>query len=203
MKQLLLSIGILFAIASSGVAQSGGAQLPPTPKAAKSDATMVKIRQIDDLIQLLPLNLKKAQIDSILVALEKVRDKQQKIRMLEDDDLEKLDPEISETYKQATEKGAYPNRELQSKIAATMRAMSIRRSVALGEMVDEFYVATKSVFEPGQRTVMAKSLAVAALDPTLKVDKMDEEAKVKFFIRQIFLDVHAYPALIEIRKVAP
>jgi hypothetical protein len=197
MKHLLFSLGLFAALVAAAPAQSTA-----TPKAAQSDATFQKIRQLDVLIQLLPLNLKKAQIDLLLTALEKARDSEKKIRSLEDDDLAKLAPKISEALKNAQEKGAYPPRELQTEIAALTRAMGIRRQVATGEMVDDLYKVVDTGLEAGQKTVMAKSLAAAALDPSLKGVKMTDEQKVKFYIRQILLDITAYESLKDLRKTA-
>jgi len=198
MKHLLLSLGLFAALSGATFSQA----TVTTPKAAKSDATMLKIRQIDVLIQLLPLNLKKNQIDAILLQAEKAKEAERKIRMMEDDDLEKLDPKVSEVLRAALEKGAYPPRELQLEVSKLTRAMAIRRQVALAEMVDNFYTGVKDVLEPGQKTVMAKSLDIAVLDPSIKVDSMNEEAKIKFFIRRIFLDSTAYESLKELRKTA-
>jgi hypothetical protein len=198
MKHLLLSLGLFAALVAVAPAQA----LPPTPKAAKSEATMAKIRQIDVLIQLLPLNLKKNQIDRLLLQQEKAKESERKIRMLEDDDLEKLEPRVSEALKAGLEKGSYPPRELQLDVAKLTRAMAIRRQVAVGEMVDEFYKAIDEVMEPGQKTIMAKSLDIAVLDPSVKVAQMNDEAKIKFYIRRIFLDSTAYESLKELRKTA-
>ncbi|MGV3617690.1 MAG: hypothetical protein ACO1SV_20380 [Fimbriimonas sp.] len=198
MKHLLLSLGLFAALAVVAPAQSS----VTTPKAAKSDATMQKIRQVDVLIQLLPLNLKKAQIDTILMQQEKAKEAERKIRLMEDDDLEKIDGKLSEALKAGLEKGAYPPRELQVEVAKLTRAMAIRRQVALGEMVEAFWEGIKGAIEPGQRTIMIKSLDVAALDPSLKADKMDDDAKLRFYIRRIFLDATAYESLKELRKTA-
>lgn len=197
MKHLLLSLGLFAAFVAAAPAQSTS-----TPKAAQSDATMRKIQQIDVLIQLLPLNLKKNQIDLLLTGLDKARESEKKIRSMEDDELAKLEPKLAEALKNAYEKGAYPPRELQSEVAAVTRAMGIRRQVATGEMVEDLYKVVDTGLEAGQKTIMAKSLAAAALDPSLKGVTMTEEQKVKFYIRKILLDITAYESLKELRKTA-
>lgn len=176
------------------------AQAVQTPKAAESTATMARVRKIDVLIQILPLNLKKKQIDVILTQIEKAKEKERQIRILEDGDIAKLEPRVSNALKDGIEKGVYPSRELQVEVSKLTRAMSIRRSVALGEMVDDFYAGTKDILEAGQKTVMEKSLDVAALDPSVDAKKMDSEAKIRFFIKKIFLDESAYETLKEMAK---
>lgn len=197
MKHLLLSLGVLAALVTAAPAQSVS-----TPKASQSDATIQKIRQLDVLIQLLPLNLKKTQIDLLLTGLEKAKESEKKIRTLEDDDLEKLSPKVSAALKNALEKGAYPPREMQNEVASLTRAMGIRRQIATGEMVEDMYKVIDTGLEAGQKTIMAKSLDSAALDPSLKGVKMTDEQKVKFYIRRILLDITAYESLKELRKTA-
>jgi hypothetical protein len=176
------------------------AQVKPTAKAAQSAATMGRIQKIDVLIQVLPLNLKKPQIEALLVQMEKAIEKDREIRTLEDQDLEKLEPKVTDALKDGLDKGVYPPRELQQEVAKLTRAMAIRRQVAMGEMVDAFYAGIDKVMEPGQRTVMAKSLEAALLEPNVKASLVTEEQKIKFFIRKVFLDVAAYQVLLDLSK---
>ena len=200
MKNLLISLGLFATLVCVAPAQI---VVPiQTPKGPKSDAILQRIRQVDSLIQLLPLNLKKDQIDRLLLQQEKAKESERKIRMMEDDDLEKLEPRLSQILKAALEKGAYPPREFQVDVAKLTRAIAIRRQVAVGEMVEAFYEGVRDVLEPGQKTIMAKSLDIAVLDPSVKVKEMTEEQKIKFFIRTIFLDPYAYASLKELRKTA-
>jgi len=196
MKQLLLSLGLAFALV-------GGAAAQATPKGSKSDQTVVKIRQVDVMVQLIPLTLKKAQIDKLLPSIEKARAKELQIRKMEDDDLEKLDARLDDALKNGLEKQAYPPRELQVDVSKLTRAMAIRRQVALAEMIEEVYNATNTILDEGQRTVMEKSLNIGALDPSLKDKELTREQKIKFFIRQILLDSYAYDMLLKLQKTAP
>ena len=192
-----LSVLALVACFSVVSAQS---QVPTTPKAAKSEATMERVRKVDFLIQVLPLNLKKAQIDRVLTAIEKARDRERQVRIAEDDELAKVDEKLAAAVKEGIDKGVYPSRDLQQEVAKMFRTMALRRSIILNEMVDTFYQDVKNVLEPGQKTVMEKSLDAAALEPGLDVAKMDSEAKIKFFIKKIFMDSIAYDTLRELQK---
>jgi hypothetical protein len=69
-------------------------------------------------------------------------------------------------------------------------------------MVEEFYNAIKGVFDEGQMKVMANSLDVAVLDPSVKKDSMKDEDKIKFFIKRIFLDEVTYDLLLKLQKNA-
>lgn len=199
MKTLLLCLGALIA---TTVHAAEPQQTSSTPKAAASAKIMMQIRKLDALIQIVPLNLKKNQIDAILLMQEKAQEKERQIRMLEDNDLEKLEPKLSTMVQSGIEKGTYPQREFQSEIANLTRAMGLRRQVASGEIVTDFYAGIKDVLDAGQKTIMAKSLNPALLSPGTKVDTMTEEDKIKFFIRAVFIDNAAYEVLKELRKTA-
>lgn len=198
MKPFLASLALGIVLVSGAHAQSSNQKnlLP-------GERTVVRVQQMDVLIQILPLNLKQGQIDKILTALEKGRQKEREIRTLEDKDLAVLDGRLEKALKDAYEKGAYPPRELQNDVVKMLRAVNIRRQVAASEIVDQVWADTKDVFEPGQKTVMEKSLNASFLEPGLDVEKMNAEAKIKFFIKKVFLDPTTYDSLKELRKVAP
>ncbi|AIE83885.1 hypothetical protein [Fimbriimonas ginsengisoli] len=199
MKHLLLSFGLLFALGASATAQISTPPLT-TPKAADSDRAIIRIRQVDMLIQILPLTLRKDQYGPILTALERARAKEKQIRSLEDDDLAKIAKKLEDAVNNGIDKGEYPPKELQVEAAKLMRAMGIRRQIATAEMTDEFVEATKGVFDDGQKKVMANSLDLV-LDQTKK-DSMKEEDKVKFFVKRIFLDEVTYDLLLKLQKHA-
>lgn len=196
MKHLILSLGLCVALVSGAAAQA------VTPKGAKSDEVMVKVRQIDILNQLLPLALRKSQYNGILTALEKARQKEKQIRTLEDGDLEKIYKDVDDAVTNAIDKGTYPPNAMQGNVDKLLTAMGIRRQVAIGEMVEEFYDATSKIFDAGQKKVMANSLDAAKLDPSVKKDQMTEEQKIKFFIRKVFLDQITYDLLVKMEKTA-
>ena len=200
MKKLFIALGLVLALTGGGVSQQS-----VTPKGAKSDATLLKIRQIDMLVQILPLAIKKTQFEPILASLDRAREKQKKTLLMEDDFLEKIDAELGEAVKNGLEKGTFPPHDLQVKAAKLWHALSINRQVATNEMVQDLYTTFKGdathtgVFDEGQLKVMANSLDAQAFDPSVKKDSMNEVAKIKFFITQIFLDPVTYDLL---RKLA-
>lgn len=193
MKQFLFVLALLMT-AALVPAQTA------TVKPGQAEETYNKIHKIDVLIQILPLNLKKAQIDRVLSAMEKASAKEKAMRKMEDDELGKLDAKISEALKAGIEKGVYPKREFQVEVATATRAIGLRRALTINEMVDTFYDDIKSVLEPGQKTIMEKSLDVAQLDPSIKVTDMSSEEKIKFFIRRVLLDATAYDTLRQLQK---
>lgn len=203
MKKLLFSLSLAAAFAGLAVtpayAQSSGAV---TPKGSKSDQSIIKIRQLDMIIQILPLNIRKEQYDPLFRSLERSRAKEKQIRALEDDDLEKIDPKLSDAVKNALDKGSYPPHDLLVDAMKLMKAFGIRRQIATEEMVDDLYKTLKTTFDAGQMKVMANSLDAVQLDPSIKKDSLTDEAKQRFFIKRIFLDETTYDLLLKLQKTA-
>lgn len=195
MKKPLLALALL----ALGAALCP-AQLPPTPEGARSDEILRKVARLDSLIQLVPLNLTKEQMNPILSAIEKERQKLRELQSTEAKDLVGLDAKVSKAVDDGQQKNVYPPRDLQVEVAKMMRALGIRRQMFNGEMVDMVYGVCKNTLNEGQLKVMEKSLKPELLDPSLKGVDMDSEARIKFFIRKILLDPVAYDVLREMYK---
>lgn len=199
MKTLLASLALGLALIGSAAAQTP----VTTPKGAKSDATFYKMRQIDTMLQLMPLNLKKEQIKKLLVQLDIARETEKQARMKEDDMLEKMDERVSKALSEAYEKGTYPPRDLQLEMLKNTQAMAISRGLVGDDILEAFYKGTMSIWEGGQMKVMMNGLDIAKLAPNLKVSEMKTEDKIKFFMRRVFLDPVAYDCLQKLQKYAP
>lgn len=194
MTKPLLALALLSLFAAVAPAQT------PNPDAARSDAIMKKVARLDSLIQIVPLILTKEQLPPLLSAIEKVHQKQKELYAQEAKDLVNLDGKISKVVDDGIEKNVYPPHDTQILVAATMRAMGIRRQLFYNEMVDAVYEVCKTTLNEGQLKTMEKSLKPEALEPNLKGVEMDSEAKMKFFVRKILLDPVAYDVLVEIGK---
>lgn len=188
---LTLSLG---ALASAQPSQA------VTPGGPRSDEIMLKVQRLDVLIQVVPLALTKEQIPPLLSAIEKARQKEKELRAQEDKDLIKIEAKMSKAIDEGIEKDKYPPREVQTEVAATMRAMGLRRSLLYNDMVDLVYDACKKTLNEGQLKTMEKSLSPELLGSTTKGSEMDETAKIKFFIRKVILDPIAYDVLREMDK---
>jgi hypothetical protein len=194
MKKPLLSLLLLTLLATVAPAQS------QSPDAVRSDAIMKKVSKLDVLIQVVPLLLTKEQFPPILGAIEKVHQKQKELYAQEAKDLTTIEAELTKTVDDGVKKNVYPPREVQIKVAGLLRASGIRRNLFYNEMVDLVFDACKKTLNAGQIKTMEKSLKPELLDPSIKVDTMDSDAKVKFFIRKVILDPNAYDVLIDMSK---
>ena len=170
------------------------------PDAAKSDAVMKKVGQLDVLIQIVPLALGKDQIPPLLNAIEKVRQKQKELYALESKDLATLDAKLTKTVDDSVQKNVYPTHETQNEVANLLRAMGVRRSVFNDEMVETVFAVCKKTLNEGQLKTMEKSLKPELLDPSLKGVAMDSDARVKFFVRKVVLDPLTYDLLVQMSR---
>jgi hypothetical protein len=172
-------------------------------RGAKSNEILTQMRQLDLLNQILPLLMNKDQIGKLLTAIEKARANVRNIEQLEDQDLAKQAQKVSEATKAGFDQQKLPERELLVELNKLVRAFSIRRQVAIGENVTTVKEAFDAVLNPGQRKAAANSLNPGLFDPSLKVEQMSEEQKIRFFIQEILLDPLAYDVLKRLQKSAP
>lgn len=167
---------------------------------ARADATLALFDQVDALGKLLPLVLTKAQIRDILPAIEKARAKELEIKLLDADEIAKLDAESAKAVQAGVEGGIYPGKELQGRISKVTGALALRRQIAFGEMVDTVHEALVKTMDAGQLKVMASLLKPDSYDPRLKPATMSETEKQKFFVRIVFLNGTAYDLLLRMSK---
>lgn len=192
MKPFLLCLALFAVAVTAAPAQ--------VINAARSDEIMTKMRKADMLIQILPLTLTKDQIPKLLIKIEKARQKQDQIMAMEADDLVRLDAKLSKAVDDGVKKGVYPSPDLQKEVYKLTTAFTIRRNILASECVDLVFEEAKAVLNDGQKKVMEKSLDASKFDPSLKVDQMSSDDKVKFFIRRVFLDPITYELLKDINK---
>lgn len=180
---------------------------PPLPGTAaqreaigKSVLTIDKFNRIDILGKLLPVNLTKEQMRALLPVIEKARAKEFEIRLLDAQEIAKLDAEVTKAVDSGIAKNDVPSVELQNKIRNVTRAVTIRRQIATTEMVEMIYEASKKNLDAGQLKVMANTLKPELIAPGTMAET--EEQKIKFFIRYIFLDGLTYDLLLRMSKPA-
>lgn len=184
------------------LATSAAGQGITTPNGGKSDATTLKIHQIDLLVQLLPLAIRKDQFNPLLSALEHARSDVRRLEAAEDADLAKIDGEVSDAVNNALEKGVYPPKEMQLKWAKLYRDMGLRRQIDLGVITSNAVEALEKVFDAGQVKVMENSLDPYAMDPSIKKDSLDKDGKIRFFVNMIMLDNSTYDLLVKLHEKA-
>jgi hypothetical protein len=203
MKNLLLSILLLFALAAAAAAQP-----ITTDKGKRSDEIYIKIRKIDLLSQLLPLVLTKEQINNTLLpSIEKARQRIRLVLSAEDDEVGSLEDRVNEVLKNALERGVFPPPTFTDEIERRSRGMATRRSVEIANQTEEILKAVKPVMTAGQWKVMAGTFPARVADPTATdPEKVSEDLRVRVFIQRVLLDPLTRELLMDIaekRKDAP
>jgi hypothetical protein len=197
MKHIIVCLGVILTLFGHG-----HAQLSPE-QSRKSEAILMKLRQIDLLTQFVPLALSKEQINKLLPAVERARAKVIALQKEEAQTLEKLDGKITEAISKSIDKNTPPPKALLDELALATATMGAKRDV----LIDENTVAVMKVFNDicnaGQKKAAANSLAPQLFDPNLKPDKMTDGEKIRFFVQQIVLDPQSYDVLIRLEKHAP
>lgn len=193
MKKPLFALFLAAALAPGAFTQTSEVN-------ARSEAVLLKIHKLDALIQIVPLALTKEQIPPILSAIEKGRQKWKDNQAVEAKELAELDAEAGKAVDNGVNKGVYPPREVQAHIAQVMAKMGEREAIVGNEIVDLVYDACNKTLNAGQLKAMEKSLKPELLDPSLHSDQMDSTAKIKFFIRKVFLVDAAYDVLLDMSK---
>lgn len=196
MKHILICLGIIAGFFGIG----HGMQTPEEIK--KSEQTMMKLRQIDLLNQIIPLALTKDQIDKILPVVERARAKVKQIQKAEAEQLAKLDGKISAAIKDAEDKQVAPPKALLDELAKATFDMGMKRRVAIDENTDAVIATFNEVCNAGQKKAAINSLAPELIDPTLDSKKMTDDDKLRFFVREILLDPQSYDVLLALEKTA-
>ncbi|RYG44003.1 hypothetical protein EON79_15845 [bacterium] len=160
---------------------------------AKSGVMLDKFNQIDILGKLLPVALTKEQIRAILPSIQKARQKEFEIRLLDATELQKLEADVNKAVDGGADRNEVPTPELQNRIRKVASAILIRRQIATNEMIDLVYAACQKNLDAGQLKVMASTLKPEAAAPGAKVE--GDEANIRSFIRYILLDGLTYDLL--------
>lgn len=176
-----------------------GFQTPSEAERAKqSTAILQKARQIDILNQILPLVLKKDQLNKILDQVEKYRADLKKLDLLEYNELKTLETKYDAALKAAYEKGQVPSRELMVDTANKFKTFSLSRdAVGRGHAMTLVEIVEKEL-NAGQKKAMMNALTPQLYNPTIDPKEMTETKKIQFFVEIILLDPAAYDVLVKL-----
>lgn len=167
---------------------------------AQSAATLQKMRQLDLLNQLIPLVLTKEQIRKVLPVIERAR---RDVKVQEDEEAKLLAQkaaQIDKAVKDGVEKGDVPNKELLKELNAMIRFFDMKRDAVANDNTQMVLEVMKTTLNAGQLKAAANSLNLKAFNPSIKVEELKEEDKLKFFVREIMLDPLAYDILVRMQS---
>ncbi|HVT11575.1 MAG TPA: hypothetical protein VHE55_04860 [Fimbriimonadaceae bacterium] len=193
MKHIFICLGIIFGLFHFGHAQTAD-------QGKRSDEIVMRIRQIDLLNQIVPLALKKEQINALLPAIERARARVTQEEKEEAGILQKLDGKLTAAIKKSIEENTPPPKDLSLEIAKTTQDMSDKRALIVDENTEAVLKVFNDTLDAGQKKVAANSFAASFINPNVKPDEIKESEKINFFIREILLDPQAYDILIQLAK---
>jgi hypothetical protein len=193
---MLAAIGVMTATTFVIAQEDTAAKAPKIPQSViDTEKMMFKISQLNQVRFLLPLLLKKKQYNDILLAIEKCRRQELEIREKDATEWLKFDKKVSAALKDGLEDAKMPSRELTNDLYKMQNALMIRRQIATGEMVDLVLDACKKTMDSGQLKAMAFAMDPKVVDPSLKTENLGEDARMKAYIRYVFLDGVTYDVM--------
>ncbi|MFY9233079.1 MAG: hypothetical protein WAO58_01315 [Fimbriimonadaceae bacterium] len=190
----ILSLIFCLAIAAICAAQ------PVTEQTKHTEAMLNKVKQLDVMNQILPMLMTKEQIKNILPSVEKARARVKAAQNKEYTALKAFEARLNEAYKKAIETGQTPGRALQAEIIRMFQEKGLERMLIAEENTDLVVEALKKHLNAGQIKAATNALDPKVFDPSLKPEEMTSEQKLRFFVKEIFLDPVAYDVLILLGK---
>jgi hypothetical protein len=186
-------ICFLFVCVASGIfAQS------PEAEGDRSGKILDNIRDLDLLNKILPIIWTKAELKVVLPEIERVRTKVRETHHEEYKALIALDPKVTEAIDKAMKDGVMPGRQLLNELEANLEKMEVARTAIGKANENAIYDAMNPVLNAGQKKAMANALDPGTINPALKAEKMTDEDKIRFYIRNILLDPLAYDLLVKL-----
>lgn len=183
-----------------GLLSAGWADTASVARAKKSDEILAKIHEIDLLNQMLPLLMTKEQMRKLLPDVEKARDVVRKTQEEEYKALLKLETSLDEMIKDAYGKGKIATDEQLKATGATLAKMRTVRKALSDLNAGTIMAKMKTILDKGQLAAARNALTPNLLDPSLDPTKLDDDGKLLFFVRWIFLDPQAYDVLLKLSK---
>ncbi len=194
MKHLSQSILFLlfFSFAGAALAQS------PEAESERSSRIVDHIRDVDLLNKILPIVWTKAELNAVLPEIEKVRKKVNETHHQEYLTLAGLDAKVSAAMDKALNDGNLPGKELMNELEGALDKMALARTAIGRANEDNVYTVVAATLNVGQKKAMANALDPGLMSPNLRSEKMTDEEKIRFFIRNILLDPLAYDLLVKL-----
>ncbi|MBV6490644.1 MAG: hypothetical protein KJZ62_08120 [Fimbriimonadaceae bacterium] len=174
----------------------------PDPNAAKSTEIELKARKLDLLNHLLPLLLKKDQINAILSGIEQCRAKEKEIETREANEMRAFETRIDQAIEAGIDKGAIPPVELLKELNTLFRGFAMRRVAVRAENAEKLVEVLKSKLDSGQQAAASNSVDVKTWDSRLDPEKMELDEKLTVFVQAILLDRATYDVLIKMAAKA-
>ena len=176
--------------------------LLPTLSLADAESARLnrKIQQVMLLNQILPVVFTKPQLKQLLPVIEKAREAEADLAAKELKLLKKSEGKLDNALDQALKKGRIVTGKEMDDIQKVLSAFSITRKMMVQEQSENVRLAMVKICNKGQLKGAAQSFDPRWFDRTLDPDKLNEEVRLRMFIRLVLLDPEAYPLLVQLSR---
>ncbi|MFN3729820.1 MAG: hypothetical protein ACK4XJ_08935 [Fimbriimonadaceae bacterium] len=192
-------MGVLLTL-SPTVAQAQETEMARLAK--QSDEVLSKMRQVQLLDYIVPLFLKKDQINKLLLEIEKARKAAQDQQKKEANQLAALRTKLDAALEGGFKDNKLPEKALLEEISGIFRTFEAERIAVMLKNVDQVTTVMEREMTEAQRKAAGNSLLPSMFPANVKIEELDEKRKFRFFVQFIFLDSEAYPVLVELAKKA-
>lgn len=190
MNRILSLFCLILVLSVGAVAQT---------KNSQSEVTLQKMRQLDLLNHLIPLVMTKDQIKKILPTVEKAR---RDVRIQEEEEakmLQQKSAQIDKAVKDGVDKGDVPDKTLLKELNAMIRFFTMKRDAVANDNTQMVLEVLKTTLNAGQLKAAGNSLNPRVFDPTVKVEELKDDDRLKLFVREVILDPLAYDLLVKMQ----
>jgi hypothetical protein len=192
MKNLLLSLLLLFGLLSLGLAQTDDQK----EKAFRD--FRVKIHQLEIYNMLLPIVMKKDQVKTILREVEKARAKRHEVLDMEYKAMEAIEQQVDDALTAAGDKGVVPGPTLINQLTNATKGSLILYVAWVDDWTDNVYSVVIATLDKGQQATMAKSLNPKDFPGDLKKpEEVSDADRIRIFIKNVLLDPDTYDVLVK------
>jgi hypothetical protein len=193
LKTALLSL-VLMTSSFAGMTQSD------EQRAKYSDLVVAKIHELEVLDQLLPILMTKEQIRKLLPVVEKARRSVKDTEEAEYKKIKEIEPKVDALLKKAYDTGGVPSREDVVDFRKQFGKMSVIRMSIAGMNAENLMEVVKKTLNKGQLAAARNALKPEIYDSKLDASKMDDDAKLAFFVKMVMLDRVSYDVMVKLAR---
>lgn len=172
------------------------AQTPVPPE----ENTLLKIKQLELLGQILPLLMTRDQLGKVLSAIERARARSRDMERSEAAQLRAMNAELDEALKAAYDEGHVPKADLLNRVQQMLWTFTVRRAALGAENEDAVLAVLRAELNAGQIKAAANALRPQAFAPGVRPEDLTDDDKLRIFVRVILLDADAYDVLVRLNR---
>ncbi len=176
---------------------------PTEAQVKKSAEIQKKLRQLDILNQVLPVLMTKEQLDDVLKALAKARQKAMDVEKAEAEVMAEQEKKIDAALAAAKNEAKVPSDELVADLTKMFDRFDAFRKIVVEENTQIVTEALEKTLNKGQIKAAANALNLQWMNPGLETESLTDAQKLRLWARAVLLDPLAYDVLRELSRAKP